>query len=368
MITERNASLANTANWIIVFVFLLATLIYFDTFLKGFAIAILIWYLIKKLRDTIAKIKIGKIKLPKWLITATSTITVFLILYLIIQIIASNLQKLIVDIHLYRDHIKDALVALEGLIGTKEDISTSFVHLFDQYKNEIIGYAGSFAGAIGKSLMIVIYVIFLLLEESLFNLKIKKTLNMTSRGATIHKIGTAITLLFDRYLSVKTFTSFLTGILSYFILLILGVELAALWAFLIFLFNFIPTIGSIVATAFPGLFALVQFGTLNMFFTVLACVGIVQLLVGNLVEPRIMGERLNISPMVVLLGLTLWGFIWGVTGMLLSIPITSTLIIVFSQFEDTRAIAIMLSKNGEIGIIDQPEDSIDPEGTTSKDS
>ncbi|UXP30649.1 AI-2E family transporter [Reichenbachiella agarivorans] len=358
MKTELNNSLANAVNWIILSVATIATLIYFNNFLKALAIAVLIWYLIKKLRDLIALVKLGNFKFPKWLITITSAVIVFLVIFLIIKIISSNFQKLAEDMDSYKGNISLALKNLEQLLEI-DDIETSFSGLFDEHQQEVLVFAGSFAGVIGKSLMVVIYVIFMLMEESLFNHKFNKILATTTQGKNIEKIGTAITLLFDNYLSVKIFTSFLTGLLSYVILLLLGVELAALWAFLIFLFNFIPMIGSVVATAFPALFALVQNGSTNTFFLVLALVGAVQILVANLVEPRIMGDRLNISPLVVLLGLTLWGFIWGVAGMLLSVPITAALIIVFGQFENTKPIAILLTKNGEIGIVGKEKNTQD---------
>lgn len=346
--------LSTFSNWILLTIAGLAAIIYFHNFLKALVIAVLIWYLIKKLRDSIAKLKWGKVAPPKWLITISSTVIIFLIIYLIIQIISSNVQKLAIELPAHSENIKTLLRQVETNLGI-EDLEKSFSSLFDQYKNEIISYAGSFAGVIGKSVMVLIYVVFMLMEESLFGKKINKVLETTSQGKNIQKVGAAITLLYDKYLSVKIFTSFITGLLSYFVLLIIGIELAGLWAFLIFLFNFIPTVGSVIATAFPSLFAIVQFGGFHEFALVLASVGAIQLLVGNLLEPRIMGNQLNISPMVVLIGLTLWGFIWGVTGMLLSVPITATFIIIFSQFEETKAIAILLSKNGEIGLMDDSD-------------
>ncbi|MBU2914519.1 MULTISPECIES: AI-2E family transporter [Reichenbachiella] len=358
MENQRNNAIANAANWIIITVTALAVLLYFGNFLKTFAMAVLIWYLIKKLRDTIGLIKVGKIKLPKWLITTLSSVIVFLIIYLIIQIIGSNIRKLTQELPQHSENINIALQYIETQFGI-EDLSQNFSKFIEKYQTEMLGYAGSFAGAVGKSLMVIVYVIFLLLEESLFGIKIDKVLKTTQRGTNIQKIGSAITLLFDQYLSVKIFTSFLTGLLSYFALLILGVELAGLWAFLIFLFNFIPTIGSVIATAFPALFALMQNGTMNIFVLVLILVGGIQVLVGSLIEPRIMGEKLNISPLVVILGLGLWGFIWGVIGMLLSVPITATMIIVCSQFENTKPIAILLSKNGDIGLIKKEVEDIE---------
>jgi len=94
--------------------------------------------------------------------------------------------------------------------------------------------------------------------------------------------------------------------------------------------------------------ALIQFDTFGPFFIVLAAVGSVQLLVGNLLEPKLMGNTLNVSPFVVMMSLTLWGSIWGIAGAFLSVPITVMLLIIFAHFEKTRYIAILLSADGSL--------------------
>ena len=127
-----------------------------------------------------------------------------------------------------------------------------------------------------------------------------------------------------------------------------GVDFAAFWAFTIFLLNFIPTIGSIIATLFPALLALIQFDTFAQFFIVLVGVGSIQVIVGNFLEPKLMGNTLNVSPFIVMMSLTLWGSIWGIAGMFLSVPITVILLIVFAHFEKTRYLAILLSGNGNL--------------------
>jgi predicted PurR-regulated permease PerM len=152
----------------------------------------------------------------------------------------------------------------------------------------------------------------------------------------------------SNYIALKTLVSLLTGFLSYFVLLIIGVDAPLFWAFLIFVLNYIPSIGSLIATIFPTIFALLQFGDFTPAILVLAIVGAIQLIVGNLIEPRLMGNSLNISPLVVFLTLALWGVMWGITGMLLSVPITVILIIIMSEFSDTRPFAILLSRKGDL--------------------
>ena len=152
----------------------------------------------------------------------------------------------------------------------------------------------------------------------------------------------------SNYFGLKSFVSLITGVLSYIALLVIGVDAPAFWAFLIFILNFIPTIGSLIGTAFPAIFSLLQFGEFTPFILVLVFVGAIQLVVGNILEPRLMGSSMNISPLVTILALSLWGFIWGVTGMVLSVPITVVMIIICSQFEKTKPIAILLSEKGKI--------------------
>ena len=132
------------------------------------------------------------------------------------------------------------------------------------------------------------------------------------------------------------------------ILKIVGVHYAVFWAFLIFLLNFIPTIGSLLATIFPAVFCLLQFGEFTQCLMVFFIVGSIQVFIGNFLEPKWMGNSMNISPLIAIIALVFWGSIWGTTGMILSIPITVILIIVCSQFQSTKPIAMLLSEKGKI--------------------
>ena len=149
-------------------------------------------------------------------------------------------------------------------------------------------------------------------------------------------------------MAVKAFVSLLTGALSYVVLVIVGVDFAFLWALLIFALNFIPYVGSIIATILPAVFSILQFGTFWPFVWVFGIIMIIQTVVGNYIEPKVMGKSLNLSPLVVLIALSFWGYVWDLLGMLLSVPITSIMLITFAQFSSTRGIAILLTENGDI--------------------
>jgi|TARA_B110000093_G_C12736131_1_gene312365 predicted PurR-regulated permease PerM len=162
--------------------------------------------------------------------------------------------------------------------------------------------------------------------------------------STLKKIDKSL----SSYISLKSLIASMTSTLSYFILLGVGIDSPVFWAFLIFMFNFIPSVGPILGTIMPALFSLLQFGQFTPFLIILISLGIVAVLIGSFVEPRLMGNTLNISPLVAILSLAIWGAIWGIIGMLLSVPITVTMIIIFSQFKGTRNIAILLSEKGKV--------------------
>ena len=143
------------------------------------------------------------------------------------------------------------------------------------------------------------------------------------------------------------FTSLLTGILAFIIMKSVNLDFATFWAILIFLLNFIPTIGSIVSSAFPILFAVLQFNC-DILPISIVTIGIIaiQLLIGNIIDPKIMGKRLNLSPLVLILSLVIWGSIWGVVGMFLCVPIMIILTIILLQFPSTKKFAMLLTEDG----------------------
>ena len=132
----------------------------------------------------------------------------------------------------------------------------------------------------------------------------------------------------------------------------IGLDFAAFWGMLIFFLNFIPTVGSILATVFPSLLAVIVFESPAAIIGVIGGITGIQLLVGNFMEPKLMGNSLNLSPLVILLSLSLWGSLWGIPGMFLCVPITVIAMIICSHFAQTRPVAIFLSGNGRLKSLD----------------
>ncbi|MEL7222516.1 MAG: AI-2E family transporter [Bacteroidota bacterium] len=316
--------------------------------LVPFVVALLIWYLIKDIRDFVTRSKFVKEKLPVWLQNMLVFVIIFGVLSFVGRLLTNSIQNFTAAIPAYEENI----TALNASIVAQYNFDViSYIQRFSgnfDFGTMIQPVLNSLSQLLSDGFMIVIYVIFLLLEESTFGIKHRLLFNDAAGYQESKALLTEIDVSFGSYISIKTFTSFLTAILSYFVMLMLGVDTPTLWAFIIFFLNYIPSIGSLIATVFPFVIAILQTGELLSGLWVLIGVGTIQVLVGNFLEPRMMGNSLNISPLVVILSLIAWGAIWGVLGMVLSVPIMVMLIIIFAKFEGTKKIAILLSENGQV--------------------
>ena len=151
-----------------------------------------------------------------------------------------------------------------------------------------------------------------------------------------------------RYLLVKTLVNGVLGVLSLAVLWLTGIEFAPFWAVLIAVLNDVPYLGSVLGVAFPVLLSLAQFGALAMAAVALVALSAAQIVVGSVLEPRVMGRAVNLSPFVVLLALAVWSALWGVPGAILAVPLTASLVIVLAEIEATRPIAVTLSADGRV--------------------
>lgn len=349
-----------TAYWMAIVGMVIFALVYFKTLIQPFLLAVLVWYLIRSARNVIAKIKIKGWSLPEWLTKILSILVTFSILWMIVQLISFNVNLIIDKSPEYNENVNKLL-----------DNVTEFTTIpeIDNFINQQIAGINldlqSFATStlnvvsalLGNFALVLVYVIFLLIEENFMPLKFSAMVSKKDGKSGFKYLLDRINKSINTYFTVKFIVSLLTGFLSYIVLLIIGVDFALLWAFMIFLFNFIPYAGSLIATLLPASFAVFQFGSFLPFFWVFLGVMIIQLLVGNYIEPRIVGKSLNLSPIAVVLSLTFWAAIWGIVGMLLSVPIISVLVIVMAYFPGTRNIAILFSEKGTVdSYIDQSRD------------
>ncbi|MGD8908125.1 MAG: AI-2E family transporter [Chromatiales bacterium] len=205
-----------------------------------------------------------------------------------------------------------------------------------------MGMAGQVIKGLGnvlaQAVLILITVIFMLMEASAFQSKLHAIAD--DPEASVERID-AITSSIKRYMTIKTSTSLLTGVLISLWLWILGVDYPVLWGVVAFLFNYVPNIGSIIAAVPAVLLALVQADPQTALWTVVGYL-LVNNLVGNMIEPRFMGSGLGLSPLVVFISLVFWGWVLGPVGMFLSVPLTITLKIFLDSYRSTQRIGHLL--------------------------
>ncbi|MFK7949358.1 MAG: AI-2E family transporter [Saprospiraceae bacterium] len=342
------------STYIVVLLIAITYILYISqSYLVPLVLAVLIWDIIRGLRDFFTRIKVVKDYAPIWLLNTLSFGAIFLVLSVLSNMIASGITQFSTKLPLYQKNIykiNEVVLAkynynlieqLEKYFGTFD-----FTVLIQPIFNGL-------SVVLADGFMITLYCIFLLLEESIFRDKFRSLFDKEERFLKANEVVRQIDILFTEYLSLKTIVSLITGFCSYLVLIFLEVDAPVLWGILIFLLNYIPSIGSLIATAFPTIVAMLQTGDIMSGVWVLVAVGIIQVIVGNFVEPKVMGNSLNISPFVVIVALVVWGAIWGIIGMLLSVPITVIMILIMAQFDSTRGIAIMLSESGKVQTIEQ---------------
>jgi AI-2 transport protein TqsA len=195
----------------------------------------------------------------------------------------------------------------------------------------------------GNTFLIFLITLFTIMEFGSFSVKAKAILIGSDKSISYFS---TIVQNIRHYLGIKTLICLLTGILIYTALLIIGVDYPLLWALIAALMNYIPNIGSIIAGVPAVLFALVQLGLSGAFWT-LGSFMLVNNVLGNFAEPRIMGKGLGLSTLVVFLSLLFWGFILGPVGMFLSVPLTMTIKIILEQNDKTKWLAILLGTPDE---------------------
>jgi len=311
-------------------------------------LAVFIWYLINVLSFAIMKLKIGGRSLPASFRYIASALVIVAILSVFFTFITRNVSEVVRVAPEYQERIGPMIGKVYDWLPFEEPPPLQeFVNQLN-FSTLIRKVAGALGGLAGNAGLIAIYVMFLFLEQRSFGPKIKGMAHGNIKENEVFKIITQIDQDTRKYIGIKTLTSLTTGVLSYTIMASVGLDFAAFWAMLIFFFNFIPTVGSILATAFPSILALIQFEEPSKIGLTIGGIVAAQVLVGNFLEPRLMGSSLNLSPLVILLSLSLWGSLWGVPGMFLCVPITVTAMIICSHFPQTRAIAVLLSGDGKI--------------------
>ncbi len=253
-------------------------------------------------------------------------------------VVAQSVAAFREQLPFYQERLKESLEGLFALLGDLGiEVSPELVD-----PAEALGFAGDaligLGNVLSNSFFIVLTVIFILAEASSFPRKLRTVLDEPDRDLP-HFERFAVNV--NRYIAIKTTVSLGTGVFVTLALWLIGVDFPILWGLLAFLLNYVPTIGSIIAAVLPVLLALVQLGPGHAVATVVVFL-IVNVVMGNVVEPKFMGKSLGMSTLVVFLSLVFWGWMLGPVGMLLSVPLTMTAKIALEANPSTEWIAHLL--------------------------
>ena len=213
----------------------------------------------------------------------------------------------------------------------------------------VSGMTGFMLNWLGSMMMVLVFLVFMLLEVPFVDNRIRMAF-VGESGEKVSRVARKIVTQISKYLRTLAVISFVTGCCVFLALYTLGIDFALTWGVLAFFLNFIPTIGSIVASIPPILFAIVQFypNWVPALLTLLALL-IIQFSIGNLMTPKIMGDALDLSPVVILISLLFWGLIWGFSGALLSVPITVMIKIICENIPPLHFVAVMISSARDDG-------------------
>ena len=274
------------------------------------------------------------------------------VFWLIGYILGLSFEQLQERMPVYEHNLRQALgqasdfAATIGFIARGE--SLTFEHLSEvlphNWSVEVLSGAGSFFVQMAASITVVaFFMVFLLYEAEYFAERVRRAYG-PARAARVLAVVRQINRDIHRYILIKAVVSAVTAGVAFVLMLMMGLDFAPLLALLIFLFNFIPYIGSIVATLLPGAVALMQFPVITKALWVVVLITIVQQVIGNVLEPHLQGRKLNVSPLLILLSLAYFGWMWGVVGMIISVPVVAALRLLFEQSARTRALAAMMSE------------------------
>ncbi len=339
---------AQAAAWMTIVALIIVLLIVGRDFLIPLAISLIVWYLINAIGRGVSKVPLGQHKLPQWLALGIGCVVLILFFIFIGNLIASNIAAVTEAAPTYQANIQALLGSALAWFGMSELPTLQSILQRINVGGLISSLAGTASSFIADAGLVLAYVAFLLFEQAMFSRKLTLILRNDERDARVREVLAKVNHEIQTYIWIKTVTSAIVGGISYAVLVWVGVDYAAFWGFLIFLLNYIPTIGSLLGILFPALLTILQFATLEAFLLVTIPLAVTQIVVGNVVEPKMMGKSLNLSAMVVMVSLVVWGAIWGVAGALLCVPITVMFMIICSYIPSFRPIAIILSNDGEL--------------------
>lgn len=321
-----------------------------------FIVAVLLSYILTPILKFFEKIKIPRLLAIALVLLLFVGVIIMLgnFLYMTIESFVRRFDRYLASFAtIFNDLLEKSKYLLEKVnIDVEETDIFSFNTILSSinWKSGITSITSKFANFTSSFGVIMLFLIFLLLEKPF----LKKKLLQVYSGPKRERILNVFTEINDqvvKYLSLKFMISLATGIVSYLFLKVIGLDFPGLWGFLAFLLNFIPSIGSIFAVLIIMLMGLAQFGAVGewgKFFAIAFSMTGTQFIIGNFIDPRLQGQKLNLSPLMILFSLMFWGWIWGVLGMFLAVPLMVIIKIVIETIPGLEHVGVMMGSGQDL--------------------
>jgi len=331
---------------IIAFAVILFLLVQAKFLLISLAIAIILFSLTSDAISSIQRVRFGEAKFSIWVASLLAVALIATILISLSALILTQANTVVFTIMQYAEPAQKAVATLFSWMGA--DVEQAVLNWLKgvqigPWLATMAGQAGNIASG---AVLVTLFVGFLFLERLWFQPKLVNLMGDADRAARVERIISSIVHRVNRYLIVKTVVSLITGGLVYGVMTLFGLELAVAMGVLTFVLNFIPNVGSIVATLATALVAYVQSGDQITGVAVLAIVTLIQFVVGQVLDPLFLGKTLRLSSFGIIASLAFWAAIWGVPGMFLAVPIMVSIMIVCSHIPGLRPVAVLLSREG----------------------
>lgn len=331
---------------IIAFAVVLFLLVQARFILVSLATAIVLFSLMSDAIDAIAKIRISMFRIPVWLASLVALALVSGLLLSLSAIILSQVNTIVFTTISYADQSQEAIAKLFSWMGQEVEQSVLQSMRTVDFSTYIRTAAGQAGNLLSATVLIIVFVTFLFVERIWFRAKLIAFFGDDAKAERAGKIIGTIIHRVNRYLLVKTAVSAATGCMIYGVATFIGLELALALAILTFLLNYIPSVGSIIATVMIALVAYVQSADPTTAMIVFLGCGSIQFVMGNILDPMLMGKALRLSSFGIIISLAFWGAVWGIPGMFLSVPIMVAAMIICSEIPALRPVAVLLSREG----------------------
>lgn len=313
---------------------------------------LIVAYVVVGLAELLGRLPGLRARAPVGLRYALAVLVIGLTLAGIGFLIVTNVSEIAETLPRYQERVLTLFQALAETFGFEAEPDWEAIQRDVLGRIDIraaVGFTVATASWIAATLIaVVIYAGFILSERESFRRKIALMSSEPERVARIQQVLREINSSIGAYLGMKTLINVVLGLVSYAVLWSYGIPFAAFWAILIGLLNYIPYIGSFLGVLLPSFLAIAELGAFWPVAGFVLAMTAIQFTIGNFVEPFVMGNSMNLSPLVILISVVAWGGLWGIAGALLSVPITAMFVIIFAQFPATRPIAILMSKDGTI--------------------